>query len=63
LKPKESRSEHKKGTTRADRKRKGIELTLSDEAREELVRRAEKAGVSQSRFVEAWLLPKKEGRR
>ncbi len=39
-------------TPNAKRRRKGVELTLSDEAREKLKRLAKKRGVSMSAVVE-----------
>lgn len=43
-------------TPRSERKTKGIEIMLCKEAQEELVRRAEKEGISRSKVVERWLL-------
>ncbi len=43
-------------TKRTERARKGVELTLSDAARAALERRAKRAKLSRSAYVERWLL-------
>ena len=46
-------------TPKAKRKRKGLEVTLSDEAREKLERLAARRGESMSRVVESLILEAK----
>lgn len=67
-----SREEPKLSYTypRSARRRRGVELTLSDEARVELDRLADEAGTCRSRLVEGWIMERttssrstKKGRR
>jgi len=44
---------------RSARRRRGVELTLSDEARAELDRLADEAGTCRSRLVESWIMERR----
>jgi predicted DNA-binding protein YlxM (UPF0122 family) len=50
-------------TPRQQRRKKGLELTLSDDAYLQLAELAEEAGISRSALVERWISTKSKSKR